>query len=161
MCSSPSHNATLEALTPHCPDCGAITARDTRMVVWSHRGQAIEFEQTAWFCRADANHDHVLDEADSRATEAVRLAHRVVAEGGLPPSEIRRIRERLGLSQRQAGKIIGGGPIAFHKYEKGETVTSHALGVLLRLLDRHPELVAELPGLLVARGAVPHRRQAA
>lgn len=153
--------ATMPNSPPRCPDCGATMVRDTQSVAWSHRGQTVEFAQTAWFCPADRQHDHVLDEADSRATEAVRLAHRVVAEGGLPPAEIRRIRERLGLSQRKAGKVIGGGPIAFHKYEKGETATSHALGVLLRLLDRHPELLQELPGLAADGGSGARARRAA
>jgi HTH-type transcriptional regulator/antitoxin MqsA len=129
---------------PRCPDCGAATARDVRAQSWTYKGKAVEYDQPAWYCVADATHDHVLDEGDTATTEPVVLAHRVVVEGGVHPAEVRRIRVRLGLSQREAGRLIGGGPIAFHKYEKGEVATSHAVGVLLRLLDRHPELLAEL-----------------
>lgn len=131
---------------PTCPDCGTVMRREQRSVTWTYKGKALTHLQTAWFCPADPLHDHVLDEADSLATERLRLAHRVVAEGGVHPAEVRRIRLKVGLSQREAGKIIGGGPIAFHKYEKGEVATSHAVGVLLRLLDRHPDLLSEVRG---------------
>ncbi|MFZ4580361.1 MAG: type II toxin-antitoxin system MqsA family antitoxin [Myxococcota bacterium] len=131
---------------PKCPDCGAVMARDERRLGWTHKGQTVEFSQPGWFCPVDGTHDHVLDEADTLATEPLRLAHRVVVEGGLHPAEVKRIRERLGMSQREAGRVIGGGPIAFHKYERGVVATTHALGVLLRLLDRHPEMLAELRG---------------
>jgi putative zinc finger/helix-turn-helix YgiT family protein len=36
-----------------------------------------------------------------------------------PPEEIRRIREKIGLSQVEAGELLGGGPRAFTKYESG------------------------------------------
>lgn len=130
--------------TPNCPDCGHTMARDVRRQSWTYKGKPVEFDQPAWYCLLDPTHDHVLDEADTSATEPLVLAHRVVVEGGMHPAEVRRIRERLGLSQREAGRVLGGGPIAFHKYEKGEVATSRAVGVLLRLLDCHPELLAEV-----------------
>ena len=37
----------------------------------------------------------------------------------LEPDEIRAIREGLGLSQADAGELLGGGPRAFTKYEAG------------------------------------------
>jgi DNA-binding transcriptional regulator YiaG len=37
----------------------------------------------------------------------------------LSPADIRRIREKLGLSQAEAGELLGGGPRAFTKYENG------------------------------------------
>jgi len=37
----------------------------------------------------------------------------------LSPDDIRRIRESLGLSQAEAGEVLGGGPRAFTKYESG------------------------------------------
>ena len=41
----------------------------------------------------------------------------MVRDEKLLPKEIRAIRESLGLSQVEAGKVIGGGPRAFTKYE--------------------------------------------
>ena len=36
--------------------------------------------------------------------------------------------------------------MAFHKYEKGEVATTRSVAVLLRLLDRHPDLLEEIGG---------------
>jgi HTH-type transcriptional regulator/antitoxin MqsA len=132
------------AKTPRCEDCGAVMVRDVRRRAWTYKGQTVEFDQAGWYCPTDASHDVVMDEDDSRVTTPLLLAHRVRIEGGLDPAEVKRIRVKLGLSQRAAGRVIGGGPIAFHKYEKGEVATSHAVGVLLHLLDRHPELLVEV-----------------
>ena len=59
-------------------------------------------------------------------------------------SEIRRIRRKLGLSQAMAAKLTGGGHNAFSRYERGEATPLPAVMNLLRLLDRHPELLKEL-----------------
>ena len=53
----------------------------------------------------------------------------------ITPDEIRAIRERLGLTQVQAGELIGGGPRAFTKYESGIAKPSAALVRLMRVLD--------------------------
>jgi HTH-type transcriptional regulator/antitoxin MqsA len=61
------------------------------------------------------------------------------ATEGLPfPEEIKRIRVKLGLTQEAAGKLIGGGPRAFQKYEAGDLLPSRAIGSVLALLDRDP-----------------------
>ena len=62
-----------------------------------------------------------------------------MTEGALAPDEIRAIRERLGLTQAEAGELIGGGPRAFTKYEAGTVKPSAAVINLLRLLEANPE----------------------
>ncbi len=52
--------------------------------------------------------------------------------------------KKLGLSQRQAGELIGGGPRAVQKYESGEVEPGEAMLKLLRLLDNDPSRIAEL-----------------
>lgn len=60
--------------------------------------------------------------------------------------EIVAIRESLDLTQAEAGKLLGGGPSAYAKYEAG-IVKPAASGVnLLRLLKAHPEMLGELRG---------------
>lgn len=49
----------------------------------------------------------------------------------------------LGLSQREAGEIFGGGIRALSRYERGETRQGKALDKLLHLLDRYPDLLDE------------------
>jgi len=58
--------------------------------------------------------------------------------------EIRRIRRKLGLSQIAAARLTGGGHNAFSRYERGEAAPLPAVVNLFRLLDKHPELLADL-----------------
>jgi HTH-type transcriptional regulator/antitoxin MqsA len=58
--------------------------------------------------------------------------------------DIRRIREKLNLTQAQAAKLTGGGHNAFSRYERGEAIPMPAVMNLFRLLDRHPDLINEL-----------------
>ena len=64
----------------------------------------------------------------------------------IAPDEIREIRKALGLTQAEAGALIGGGPSAFAKYEAGTVKPSAGLVKLLRLLDRNPSALYSLPG---------------
>lgn len=54
-------------------------------------------------------------------------------EGLLAGTEIAGIRMKLGLSQREAATLFGGGFNAFNKYESGEVLQSYAMDRLLRL----------------------------
>lgn len=60
------------------------------------------------------------------------------AENLLEPSEVKRVRKKLGLTQKEAGLILGGGPNAFQKYESADVATSQAISNLLRLLAHDP-----------------------
>jgi HTH-type transcriptional regulator/antitoxin MqsA len=58
--------------------------------------------------------------------------------------ELKRIRQKLYLSQQVAARITGGGHNAFSRYERGEAQPLPAVVNLFRLLDRHPELLGEI-----------------
>ena len=62
----------------------------------------------------------------------------------LKPDQIRVIREGLGLSQREAGKLLGGGPNAFAKYESGTLAPAAALANLLLVLRDNPAALSTL-----------------
>ena len=64
----------------------------------------------------------------------------------LTPSEIRAIREHLGLSQVEAGELIGGGPSSFTKYEAGTVKPAASVINLLRLLEANPAAILTLGG---------------
>lgn len=58
--------------------------------------------------------------------------------------EIRSIRKKLNMTQRQLAEVLGVGKIAFSRYERGRCRPSPALLKLLRLMSKHPELMAEV-----------------
>jgi len=59
-------------------------------------------------------------------------------------TELARIRKKLGLTQRQAARLTGGGHNAFGRYERGEARALPAVINLFKLLDVHPELLKEI-----------------
>lgn len=60
------------------------------------------------------------------------------------PAFIASVRRKLALDQREAAEIFGGGINAFLRYENGKTKPPLALVKLLKVLDRHPELLNEV-----------------
>lgn len=54
------------------------------------------------------------------------------------------VRKKLGLSQKQAGELFGGGVNAFSRYENGKVSPPLSLVQLFRLLERQPELLKVL-----------------
>ena len=64
----------------------------------------------------------------------------------MTPARIRAIRERLDLTQEEAGMLLGGGARAFTKYESGTMRPRAAAISLLRVLEAHPEAAWVLRG---------------
>ena len=62
------------------------------------------------------------------------------------PSEIRSIRQGLGLTQVEAGELLGGGSRAFTKYESGTVKPAASVINLLRLLQADPPMIKRLVG---------------
>ena len=85
------------------------------------------------------------------------IAHKVVVVGPIRDEEdakrvmaeeMKRIRRKLHFTQKSAVQLLsGGGHNAFSRYERAEVEPPKPLFVLMRLLDRHPELVRELQAI--------------
>lgn len=60
------------------------------------------------------------------------------------PKSIAKVRKKLMLDQREAAELFGGGVNAFSRYETGKPNPPLALVKLLKILDRHPDLLAEV-----------------
>jgi putative zinc finger/helix-turn-helix YgiT family protein len=91
--------------------------------------------------------DHIgvdIELGDQMVSKAKKLRPEKLPE--LSPDDIRRIREKLGISQVEAGEVLGGGPRAFTKYEGGSIKPAASTANLLRMLDAHPAALATLTG---------------
>jgi HTH-type transcriptional regulator/antitoxin MqsA len=96
-----------------------------------------------WYPK-DPDGDGILVGADMEPTDRALRELKAEVERAIKPARVRSIRQRLKLSQRRAGEILGGGPRAFQKYESGEVTVSRPMAQLLRLLARDPKRLKEL-----------------
>jgi HTH-type transcriptional regulator / antitoxin MqsA len=119
-----------------CPSTGAPMRRDERPMTLHYRGESITFPMPGWYC--DASDESIHGGADMKVSDRALNRLKARVEGLPEPAEIRRIRKKLGLTQQQAGELIGGGPRAFQKYETGDLLPSRAIGSALALLDHDP-----------------------
>jgi HTH-type transcriptional regulator/antitoxin MqsA len=128
-----------------CPNCGAAElVHDTRDVPYVYKGESTILPQvTGDFCLACD--ESILDASESRRTmELMSAFSKEVNASFVDPDFIASVRKKLDLDQREAGEIFGGGVNAFSRYENGKTKPPVALVKLLKVLDRHPELLGEV-----------------
>ena len=127
-----------------CIECGARAIRSRRSVSIEYQGRSAKCRVTGDWCTSPECGESVLDGDALKTLARARATFKAEARKLITPAEIAAIREELGLSQRAAGKILGGGPIAFHKYESGKQLPSAPMSNLLRVLRRYPEDLALL-----------------
>ena len=118
-----------------CPICGndKIT-RDIRNAVFEYKGQKITIKQPGLYC--DECGEAFYDSNDIKATKKELADFKRKVDNLLTSQEIKRIRKKLSLTQKNASLLFGGGVRAFYKYESGEINQTKSVDLLLRLLDR-------------------------
>ena len=128
-----------------CPSCAAAElVYDTRDMPYTYKGESTIIPAvTGDFC--PACDESILNAVESRRTMNCMLEfNKQVNASYVDPAFIARVRKNLGLEQREAGEIFGGGVNAFSRYETGKAKPSLALVRFLKLLDKHPDLLEEV-----------------
>ena len=125
-----------------CPATGETLHRDTRPFAVRYKGREIVVDLPGYYPDGDGKSVHVGADM-AAADDALRLLKEQI-DGVPSPATIRRIRHKLRLSQRAAGDLFRVGARAFDKYERNLVEPSGPTIQLLRLLDAHPELAAEI-----------------
>lgn len=128
-----------------CPVCGAAElVHDTRDMSYTYKGDSTTIPAVSGdFCPACS--EVILDRQQGDCySELIGVFQRQVNAAFVAPGFITDIRKKLDLDQREAAEIFGGGVNAFSRYETGKTKPPLALVKLLKVLDRHPELLAEV-----------------
>jgi HTH-type transcriptional regulator/antitoxin MqsA len=117
---------------------------DTRDVPYIYKGESTVLPHVKGkFC--SACDESLLNPAESRRTMTLMLAFNKQVNGSIvDPEFILSVRKKLHLDQREAGELFGGGVNAFSRYENGKSKPSLALVKLLKVLDRHPDLLSEI-----------------
>jgi HTH-type transcriptional regulator / antitoxin MqsA len=128
-----------------CPVCAAAKlVHDTRDMPYTYKGESTIIPAvTGDFCPACG--EAVLDMGESIRTNAAMLTfNKQVNASIVDPDFIASVRKKLALDQREAAEIFGGGVNAFSRYENGKTKPPLALVKLLKVLDRHRDLLSEV-----------------
>jgi len=128
-----------------CPVCGgAELLNDTRDIPYTYKGESTVIPSvTGSFCPACG--ETVLDRQESGRTSKLMLEfNKQVNVSIVEPGFIINVRKKLNLDQKEAAEIFGGGINAFSRYENGRTRPPLALIKLLKVLDRHPDLLSEI-----------------
>lgn len=124
------------------PETGAVLTRGVRPFSVNYRGETIVVDLPGYYPAGDGDGVHIGKDM-SAADAALRLLKERLE--GLPsPATIKRVRTKLRLSQREAGSLFKVGENAFDKYERGLIEPSGPTIQLMKVLDRHPELVEDL-----------------
>jgi HTH-type transcriptional regulator / antitoxin MqsA len=128
-----------------CPVCGAAKLiHDTRDIAYTYKGESTVIPAvTADFCTACD--ESITDASETKRVMDLMLAfNKQVNAAVVDPAYIASVRKKLDLDQKEAAEIFGGGVNAFSRYENGKTKPPLALIKLLRVLDKHPNLMREV-----------------
>ena len=128
-----------------CPCCGAAELiHDSRDMPCIYKGESSTIPDVVGdFCPACG--EAVLNgEHGDRYSALLGAFQQQVNAAYVDPGYIAKVRKKLDLDQREAADIFGGGVNAFSRYENGRTKPPLALVKLLKVLDRHPDLLNEV-----------------
>ena len=126
-----------------CPFCeNGFLENNTIMETYTYKEHTLEIEQPGEWC--NVCDEGILESANLKATEKQISDFQSQVDGLLTSNEIKLIRKKLKLTQKQAADICGGGPNAFSRYERGEAKPIRSTSNLLRLLSNYPNLLKEL-----------------
>ncbi len=132
---------------PTCPICEhAALQSDTYTGEIEHNAKRLEVHGLECYCCPQCGANPVFPDQARRNHRRYQDARRR-ADRLLTGDEIVRIREALGLTQRQAADLFGGGANAFSKYERGDVIQSVAMDRLIRMIGTRPDCLEDLQAL--------------
>jgi len=133
----------MKAMTHYCPSCDAAEMmHDQRDISFTYKGRTTIIPAlSGWHC---PNCDEAIFDGDEGIRHMDAVQAFVAQVNAEQAAYIRAARKRLHMSQKDAAAIFGGGVNAFSEYERGITQPHKSTMLLLTLLDKHPELLAEI-----------------
>ena len=117
----------------NCTMCNGKLNKETYKKSMSYKNKILTIEMTGDYCK-ECEEGFFNDEEQALITNRILLAKRK-ADNLLTPENVRRIRKKVKLTQKEAQEIFGGGVNAFSKYERAEVTQPRSTDTLLRLLD--------------------------
>ncbi|MGQ3891198.1 type II toxin-antitoxin system MqsA family antitoxin [Legionella sp. CNM-4043-24] len=126
-----------------CMVCGENTCEyKTKKIPFTYKGETTFINQPGEWC--DTCGEGVLTDKDTHITMKEMQTHKAKVDHLLTPDDIRRIRKKLHINQKEAAEYFGGGVNGFSRYERGECPPPKSLSSLFVLLDKDPRQIEEL-----------------
>jgi HTH-type transcriptional regulator/antitoxin MqsA len=126
-----------------CPICTSDNlSAATRTKVFARLHGEVKVELLYSHC-ASCGSDIVTEQQSVENKKRMRAREKQY-EGFLTGQQIFALRRRYGLTQKDAAKVFGGGPVAFSKYESEDILPTEAMNKLLWLAIEMPEAVQRL-----------------
>ena len=127
-----------------CPVCGAAElVHGVHAIAYTYKGRTTSFQLEGDKCPA-CGETVLAKPACDRLDALMEAFERSVNTEFYDPAFVLAVRKKLGLNQKQAGELFGGGANAFSRYELGKTKPPQTLLQLFRLLDNDPARLKEL-----------------
>jgi HTH-type transcriptional regulator / antitoxin MqsA len=121
-----------------CPICGeGHVTPQVELTEKEYKG--VKAQLPLHFMLCDTCTSDYAGSAESKLNRRALLAWRKQIDGLLTGEEITALRKQYKLTQEQAARLFGGGPVAFSKYENDDVSQSEAMDTLLRLVRRSQE----------------------
>lgn len=118
-----------------CPICGeGHVTNHVDQIEHEYKGHKTMLPSHYQTC--DTCHSDFAGTREGKMSKGGIMAFRKSVDGLLTGTEIHALRKKYGLTQGQAARLFGGGPVAFSKYENDDVAHSESMDSLLRLIRR-------------------------
>jgi len=126
-----------------CPICGEGTIKVKRKPeTFEYKGQTLTLKLIVYSC--DVCGEEFFDNEEMKKHQKNIKDFQRRVDGLLTSEEIKRIREKYGLSQRELARILGIAEKSIAKYEAGFVSQSKAMDNLLRIIGKFPDVLEYL-----------------
>lgn len=126
-----------------CPLCGEYAQEYLiKPMTYLYKNTEFTIQQPALWCNACG--EGIIRANDNNAVIQDIQAQKARIDGLLTPEQVKQVRKKLKLTQKQAAHLFGGGVNAFNRYEHGKLPIPRALSQLLTILRNHPNQMVEI-----------------
>lgn len=117
-----------------CPLCGegnvVSRSEEVEQTYGGHRCQVPMFFRSCEHCGSD-----FAGAEESLMNRRAMMAFRKRVDGRMSGKAVVALRDKYRITQSQAARLFGGGPVSFSKYENDDVEQSEAMDTLLRLVE--------------------------
>ena len=129
-----------------CPICGSGSIKvEKKPETFEYKGQTFTLELTVYSC--DVCEEDFFDNNEMKRHQKTIKDFQRRVDGLLTSEEIKQIRNKYGLSQRELAHILGIAEKSIAKYEAGFVAQSKAMDNLLRIIEKFPDVLKYLKQL--------------